>query len=96
MRAFVPAPYTQEEKTNEKSNAQVVQFSRAHNREAGDPERGLYMPGLDENGLQILNYLQKLIPEYRVYALALAKGAKFLNSQDIGSAPLATSGKQYP
>lgn len=96
MCVFAPAPHTQEENTDEKNLGQVVQFNRVHNREVDDPERGLFMPSLDDNGLQILRCLQELIPEFQVYALALAKGAKFLDSQDIGAVPLATSGKQYP
>ena len=78
---------------SDKNKCSAVKLGRAQNSEARPWERGILMPSQDEEGCEIMNILRQLTPEYLVYALALAKGARFADSQDTSASPLATSGK---
>lgn len=88
--------YIEENITNGKEVNIGVELSRYQYREASSPEGSILMPSQDDDGQQILNILRELTPGYLAYALALAKGAKFSDPQDISASPLATSGEQYP
>lgn len=82
--------------TSDNNECTEVKLTRAQKYGSAPVEGSTFMPSRDEEDREIMNILRKLTPEYLVYALALAKGAKSSDSQGISASLLATSGKRFP